>query len=70
MKTSVLSVLALSIGLLVLGSTSYAAEPQPLKAVPKMNAPLNVPTDISLPDDKKLYKPVPMLKRAKGAPIL
>lgn len=68
MKTSVLSVLALSFGLLAQGGTSLAAEQQPFKAVPKIDASPNVPTGISLPDNQKLYKPAPSMKISKSSP--
>lgn len=68
MKTSVLSVLALSFGLLAQGGTSLGAEQQPIKVAPKMNSSSNVPTGISLPNDQKPYKPVPSMRISKSSP--
>ena len=68
MRTSVLSVLALSLGLLALGDTALAEEQKPPKAGPKMNPSSNVPTASSLPDNKKPYTPVPSMKISKSSP--
>jgi len=68
MNISVLSVLALSFGLLALGGTALAEEQKPLKAGPKMDSSSKVPTGISVPDNKKLYKPVPSMKISKSSP--
>ena len=69
MKTSVVfSVLLLTFGLLPCVDNTQAAEQQPVKVVPKMSLPSIAPTGNSLPDDQKLYKPVPILKRPKNSP--
>ena len=65
MKTSILSVLALSFGLLAQGGTSFAAEEQPRKAAPKMKSSAHVPSGTSLPNE--MYKPVPKMNIAKGS---
>ena len=65
MKTSILSVLALSFGLLAQGGTAFAAEEQPRKAAPKMKSSAHVPSGTSLPNE--MYKPVPKMNIAKGS---
>ncbi len=65
MKTSILSVLALSFGLLAQGGTSFAAEEQPRKAAPKVKSSAHVPSGTSLPNE--MYKPVSKMNIPKGS---
>ena len=65
MKTSILSVLALSFGLLAQGGTCFAAEEQPRKAAPRMKSLAHVPSGASLPNE--MYKPVPKMNISKGS---
>ena len=67
MKISARSVLALSFSLMALGDAAFAALPQPLKAASNAKSSSSGPADNALPDDQRLYKPIPLLKPSKSS---